>query len=97
MRNSPIPSGLPASAVLSEGAGPAVVLLHGFPLDRGMWAPQIESLSSRYRVHAVDTFGFGGCPLPAGGWGVESMADALAGWLVAQDVPTPVVVCGLSM
>ena len=97
MQNSAVPTSLPAAAVLSEGDGPAVVLLHAFPLDRGMWAAQVAALSGRYRVHAIDSFGFGGCELPAGGWGVESMADALAGWLVAQHIPTPVVVCGLSM
>ena len=97
MQNPVVPTSLPAAAVLSEGEGPAVVLLHAFPLDRGMWAAQVAALSGRYHVHAVDTFGFGGCELPTGGWGVESMADALAGWLVAQRIPTPVAVCGLSM
>ncbi len=97
MRIPAVPSSLPATAVLSEGDGPAVVLLHAFPLDRGMWASQVAALSARYRVHAVDLFGFGRCALPAGGWGVESMADALAGWIVAEKIRTPVVVCGLSM
>jgi pimeloyl-ACP methyl ester carboxylesterase len=97
MRIPADPSILPATAVLSEGDGPAIVLLHAFPLDRGMWASQVAALSGRYRVHAVDLFGFGGCALPAGGWGVESMADALAGWILAEKISTPVVVCGLSM
>ena len=97
MRNSLVESRLSAAAVLSEGEGPPVVLLHGFPLDRGMWAAQVAALSPRYRVHAIDAFGFGGCDLPAGGWGVESMADAVAGWVVAHEIPTPLVVCGLSM
>jgi len=74
-----------------------VVLLHGFPLDRGMWASQVAAISARYRVHAIDTFGFGNCPLPGEGWGVESMADAVAAWAVARSIPTPLVVCGLSM
>lgn len=97
MRIPAVPSSLSATAVLTEGDGPAVVLLHAFPLDRGMWASQVAALSVRYRVHAVDLFGFGGCELPAGGWGVESMADALAGWILAEKIRTPVVVCGLSM
>ncbi len=97
MRNPVVESHLSMPAVLSEGEGPPVVLLHAFPLDRGMWAGQIAALSGRYRVHAIDAFGFGGCELPDGGWGVESMADAVAGWVVAQKIPTPLVVCGLSM
>ncbi len=97
MRNAVAQSCLSSAAVLSEGEGPPVVLLHAFPLDRGMWAGQVAALSGRYRVHAIDAFGFGGCELPAGGWGVESMADAVAGWIVAQKIPTPLVVCGLSM
>ena len=97
MRNPVAESRLSVPAVLSEGEGPPVVLLHAFPLDRGMWAGQVAALSGRYRVHAIDAFGFGGCELPAGGWGVESMADAVAGWVVSQKIPTPLVVCGLSM
>lgn len=41
------------------GDGPAVVLLHGFSLDRRMWSYQVGPLSERFRVIAYDLRGFG--------------------------------------
>lgn len=42
------------------GTGPAVVLIHGFPLDRRMWHPQAERLAAEgFRVITPDLRGFG--------------------------------------
>jgi 3-oxoadipate enol-lactonase len=41
------------------GAGPAVVLVHGFGLDMRMWDPQAEYLAARHRVVRYDCRGFG--------------------------------------
>lgn len=42
------------------GNGPAVILVHGFPLCREMWRPQLESLvANGFRVIAPDLRGFG--------------------------------------
>ena len=41
------------------GSGPAIVLLHGWALDRRVWRAQVASLASGYRVIAVDRRGFG--------------------------------------
>jgi len=41
------------------GNGPAVVLVHGFGLDRRMWDPQAEQLAARFRVVRYDCRGFG--------------------------------------
>lgn len=40
-------------AYVERGAGPIVVLVHGATLDYRYWTPQLESLSSRFRVIAV--------------------------------------------
>lgn len=43
-----------------QGQGPAVLLIHGFPLCRQMWRPQIEPLvTAGYRVVTPDLCGFG--------------------------------------
>ncbi|MFE3323868.1 alpha/beta fold hydrolase [Streptomyces sp. NPDC059176] len=42
-----------------EGHGPALVLVHGHPFDRTMWAPQLASLSRTHRVIAPDLRGYG--------------------------------------
>jgi pimeloyl-ACP methyl ester carboxylesterase len=42
------------------GEGPAVLLIHGFPLCRMMWKPQVEPLvDAGYRVILPDLRGFG--------------------------------------
>lgn len=42
-----------------EGCGPAVVLVHGWPLDLEMWNPQVAALSDRFRLLRWDRRGFG--------------------------------------
>jgi pimeloyl-ACP methyl ester carboxylesterase len=46
------------------GRGSPVVLLHAFPVNRGMWKPQREELSRRYRVITPDFRGHGETSLP---------------------------------
>jgi pimeloyl-ACP methyl ester carboxylesterase len=51
--------------VLDVGAGPAVLLLHGFPDSRGLWRYQAPALcDAGYRVIAPDLRGFGDAPRP---------------------------------
>jgi 3-oxoadipate enol-lactonase len=42
-----------------SGAGPPVVLVHGFSLDHRMWDPQVGALSRRHTVVRYDLRGFG--------------------------------------
>jgi 3-oxoadipate enol-lactonase len=43
-----------------RGDGPAVLLLHAFPLSLFMWDAQVEALAATHRVVRVDARGFGG-------------------------------------
>jgi pimeloyl-ACP methyl ester carboxylesterase len=43
-----------------RGKGPAVLLLHAFPLGLSMWDPQAEALAATHRVVRFDARGFGG-------------------------------------
>jgi len=79
------------------GGGPAVVLLHAFPLARSMWRPQAEALQGEYRVIAPDLRGFGGSRGFADAPSVETMADDVAALLDELKVTGPVVLGGLSM
>lgn len=45
--------------VTESGDGPPLVMLHGWALDHRMFRPQIESLSSAFRVITFDRRGFG--------------------------------------
>ena len=49
-----------------RGAGPPILLLHGFTLDRRMWSRQVEGLAAHHRVVTYDARGFGRSALPDG-------------------------------
>jgi 3-oxoadipate enol-lactonase len=80
-----------------EGPGPAVVLLHGYPLSRAMWAEQIPSLGAIYRVIAPDLRGHGNSPAPEGIYTIDEMADDVIETLDRLHIPEQVVLGGLSM
>jgi 3-oxoadipate enol-lactonase len=47
-------------AYFDEGnAEPTLIFVHGFPFNKSFWLPQLEFLSKRYRVIAIDIAGFG--------------------------------------
>ena len=62
-------------AYADEGPGPVVVLLHGFPLSRAMWAEQLPAIGAIYRVIAPDLRGHGESPAPEGVYTMDEMAD----------------------
>jgi 3-oxoadipate enol-lactonase len=45
------------------GRGDCVVLIHGHPFDRTLWAPQLAALPDDFRVIAPDLRGFGRSPV----------------------------------
>ena len=55
----PVPVAGGTLIVETVGAGPPLILLHGWTLDRRMWAPQVAALAGRYRLIAYDRRGFG--------------------------------------
>ncbi len=79
------------------GTGLPVVLLHGFPLDRTMWKPQLEELQDQCRVITPDFRGFGGTSAALANLSVDRFADDIAQLLDALKITRPVVVGGLSM
>jgi 3-oxoadipate enol-lactonase len=69
-----------------EGDGETVVLIHGFPLSREMWEPQIAALSQRFRVVAIDLRGMGASSVVPGPYLMETLAGDVAAVLDALDV-----------
>jgi len=58
-----------------RGDGPAVLLLHAFPLGLFMWDAQVEALSRTHRVVRFDARGFGGSAAGEGPFTMERIAD----------------------
>lgn len=80
--------------VEADGAGPPLVLLHGFAMHGGLFAPLLPALTARFRVHVVD--------LPGHGWSAPLPTPDLASIVAAVDAATaaigePAVVVGWSL
>jgi 3-oxoadipate enol-lactonase len=82
-------------AVEVRGSGPAVLFVHGFPLDRTLWAPQLAGIEG-YTLIAPDLRGMGLSDAPDLGYSIPTYADDLAALLEALQVDE-VVLVGLSM
>jgi len=63
-----------------RGSGPALVFIHGFPLDRRMWIDQLAGLAKLRRCVAVDLRGHGLSKLddPEPSYSIDLLADDVA-------------------
>jgi YbgC/YbaW family acyl-CoA thioester hydrolase len=82
-------------AVEEQGEGPAVLFVHGYPLDRTIWRDQVGALEG-FRCIAVDLRGMGQSDAPDLGYSMPIYAADLAALLDVLGVDD-VVLCGLSM
>jgi pimeloyl-ACP methyl ester carboxylesterase len=69
--------GIPV-AYRRAGAGPALVLLHGFTQDSRVWRRQIDDFASRFTVIAWDAPGAGQSADPPETYSIDDWADCLA-------------------
>lgn len=84
-------------AYSDAGQGVPLLFVHGFPLNRRLWQPQLDGLSDVARVLAPDLRGHGdSAPVP-GPYSMDLFADDLNAFLDALGIQEPVVLCGLSM
>ncbi|MFE6840369.1 alpha/beta fold hydrolase [Streptomyces sp. NPDC057705] len=82
---------------LGPRGGAPVILIHGHPFNRTMWAPQTAALTAAgYRVIAPDLRGYGESPVLPGKALLADLADDLASLLASLGVEQ-VVVGGVSM
>ncbi|HET8624634.1 MAG TPA: alpha/beta fold hydrolase [Gemmatimonadales bacterium] len=82
-------------AVDLRGGGPAVLFIHGYPLDHSIWLPQLDALDGWRRI-APDLRGMGSSDAPDLGYGIATYADDLVALLDALGVDRAVL-CGHSM
>jgi pimeloyl-ACP methyl ester carboxylesterase len=79
------------------GQGPAVLLIHGFPLGRQMWQPQVQALAGAgFRAVAPDLRGFGESEPGTEVGATDLMADDLIALLDHLGIEKAVV-GGMSM
>ena len=79
------------------GQGPPLLLIHGFPLSRQLWEPQLKGLAGAARIIAPDLRGHGESEAVPGLYSMDQLADDCAALLTHLGLTQPVVVCGLSM
>ncbi|RMF58586.1 MAG: alpha/beta fold hydrolase, partial [Calditrichaeota bacterium] len=79
-----------------QGSGPTLLLLHAFPLNRTMWTPQVQTLSSQFQLLTPDLPGFGESDLCDGPATMQAVAEAVHA-LLRELAIQEVVVGGLSM
>jgi 3-oxoadipate enol-lactonase len=82
-------------AVDARGDGPAILFIHGYPLDHTIWSAQLEALDGWRRI-APDLRGMGQSDAPDLGYSMATYASDLAALLDTLGVER-VVLCGLSM
>jgi non-heme chloroperoxidase len=79
------------------GSGRPVVLIHGWPVNHGMWEYQTASIvEAGFRVVAYDRRGFGASSQPFGGYDYDTFADDLAAVIDTLSLEDAVLV-GFSM
>jgi pimeloyl-ACP methyl ester carboxylesterase len=76
------------------GAGPAVVLVHGYPQTWYMWRKVMPALAGQYTVIAPDLRGSGGSDAPATGYGKAGLAEDIHQLLLALGQAGEVSVVG---
>ena len=84
-------------AYQDEGSGTPVLLIHGYPLNRQMWQPQMEGLSDCARLIAPDLRGHGDSEAVEGAYTMEAHAQDCYELLEKLGISQNAVVCGLSM
>lgn len=78
------------------GAGPVVLLIHGWTCNRTFWERQVQALRDRFTVVTVDLRGHGESSPPRTGYSVGTMAGDLEHLVRALAVPRLAIV-GWSM
>lgn len=74
------------------GEGSPVLLLHGLGASLVAWRDNIEALSERHRVYAIDMPGHGDSDNPATEYSLETYTQWLAGFQSALDIDRPALV-----
>src|SRR5579862_284175 len=85
-----------AYQLVGEADAPTLVLSNSLGTDRGMWDPQMESFTQRFRVLRYDSRGHGQSSVTPGDYSIERLARDVLGLTDALGIER-FHFCGLSM
>jgi 3-oxoadipate enol-lactonase len=91
----PLDNGFLAYDVIGKGL--PLLFIHGYPLSRRIWEPQLDGLSEIVTVLSVDLRGHGESYPFDGPYSMELLADDCKRLLDELKINPPILVCGLSM
>jgi pimeloyl-ACP methyl ester carboxylesterase len=80
-----------------KGSGIPVLWVHGYPLNKTLWKPQLEGLADIVHGLAIDLRGHGDSQASPGVYTMDLLADDLAAFLDVLNIRQPIVLAGLSM
>lgn len=83
-------------AYTDQGSGTPVLFIHGYPLSKAMWEPQVKALSANCRVITVDLRGHGESDAPLWLYTMDFFADDILALLDHLSIDQ-VVLVGFSM
>jgi pimeloyl-[acyl-carrier protein] methyl ester esterase len=83
--------------VESIGRGSPLVMLHGWAMHSGLWAPLVPRLSERHRLHLVDLPGHGRSDAFSAPLSMIAMVDAVDRAIAGSGVESPCTVLGWSL
>ena len=72
---------------VEKGEGEPVVLLHGFFYDSYLWNKNVDALAAKFKVYALDFWGFGYSSRELMDYGYPLYADQLLKFMDALNIP----------
>ncbi len=79
------------------GSGIPILFIHGYPLNRQMWRPQLEQIPSVAHVITPDLRGHGDSTPTDGIYSMDLLAEDCVNLLDRLNIHQKIVLCGLSM
>ena len=74
------------------GSGPAVIMLHGFPMNSSIWDEFAGRLAEEYTVFTPDLPGFGKSPLLSGNFSISDVASVMNKWVSDHQISSPALI-----
>ena len=84
-------------AYAEAGSGTPLLFIHGFPLSKAIWLPQLEALNTSFQIITPDLRGHGDSESVPGPYSMQMLAGDLNALLDNLGINQPVVICGHSM